>query len=121
MNNSQPSHSTRRLKPWQTILLFGMLLWLNYGIDSSTFDYFAGGETSTFGVWPEVGGVGIFFVYILSFYITLVMVLPILLLQRFGVGMLVYLPYAITGLFVEYYFELVAEHNLISYWGVIGW
>ena len=47
--------------------------------------------------------------------------LPILLLQRFGVGMLVYLPYAITGLFVEYYFELVAEHNLTSYWGVIGW
>ena len=62
-----------------------------------------------------------FFVYILSFYITLVVVLPILLLQRFGVGMLVYLPYAITGLFVEYYFELVAEHNLTSYWGVLGW
>jgi hypothetical protein len=62
-----------------------------------------------------------FFVYILSFYITLVVVLPILLLRRFGVGLLVYLPYAITGLIVEYYFDLVVEHNLISYWGVLGW
>jgi uncharacterized BrkB/YihY/UPF0761 family membrane protein len=121
MNNSLSTHSTWRLKPWQTILLFSMLLWLIYGIGSFTFDYFAGGATSSFGVWPEVGGVGMFFVYVLSFYITLVVVLPVLLLQRFGVGMLVYLPYALTGLYFEYYFDLVAEHNLISYWGVIGW
>ena len=121
ISNSHSSHPGWRLKPWRTILLFGMLQWLIYGIGSFTLDFFAGGATLTFGVWPEVGGVGMFFVYILSFYITLVVVLPILLLQRFGVGMLVYLPYAITGLFVEYYFEMVAEHNLTSYWGVIGW
>ena len=55
MSNSHSSHPGWRLKPWQTILLFGMFLWCIYGIGSFTFDYFAGGATLTFGVWPEVG------------------------------------------------------------------
>ena len=121
MNNAQPSRLSWLLKPWQTILIFGTLLWFLYGLGSFTFDFFAGSATAAFGVWPEVGGVGMFFVYVLSFFITLVVVLPILLIRRFGVGLAVYLPYAITGLFFEYYFDLVVSPNLASYWGVIGW
>ena len=121
MNNAEPTHPNWRLKPWQTILIFGTLQWLIYGLGSFTFDFFAGGATSGFGVWPDVEGVGMFFVYVLSFYITLVVVLPILIIRRFGVGMAVYLPYAITGLFFEYYFDLVLAPNLASFWDVVGW
>jgi uncharacterized BrkB/YihY/UPF0761 family membrane protein len=35
--------------------------------------------------------------------------------------MAVYALYALGGLYLEYYFELVVEHNLAGYWGVIGW
>lgn len=121
MVESQTPSSLHRFKPWQIILVFGILLFLIYGLGSFTLDYFAGGATAGFGVWPEVDGVGMFFVYILSFYITLVVVLPILIIRRFGVGMAVYLPYALSGLFVEYYVEWVVLHTLRSPWGVVGW
>ncbi len=121
MNTAQASQLPWRPKPWQTILIFGALLWAIYGMGSFTFDYFAGGATEAFGVWPEVGGVGMFFVYVLSFFITLVVVLPILIVRRFGVGLAVYLPYAITGLYFEYYYDFVASPNLASFWGVLGW
>jgi uncharacterized BrkB/YihY/UPF0761 family membrane protein len=120
MSNSQP-YLSWRLKPWQTILIFGVLQCFIYGIGSFTLDYFAGGATKSFGVWPEVNGVGFFFLYVLSFYITLVVVLPILVIKRFGVGMAVYLPYAIIGLFVEYYMEWITLHTLVSPWAVVGW
>lgn len=121
MVESQTPPPLHRFKPWQIILVFGILLCLIYGLGSFTLDYFAGGATAGFGVWPEVDGVGMFFVYILSFYMTLVVVLPILIIRRFGVGMAVYLPYAIIGLFMEYYVEWVAEHSLRSPWGAVGW
>jgi hypothetical protein len=121
MENTAQSNPARRYKPWQIILVFGILQCLIYGIGSFTFDYFAGGATQKFGVWPEVGGVGMFYVYILSFYISLVVVLPILMINRFGVGMAVYLPYAIIGLFVDYYIEWVTLHTLVSPWFVVGW
>ncbi|MBN1315987.1 MAG: hypothetical protein JXA42_10980 [Anaerolineales bacterium] len=118
--NSQ-SNLTGRFKPWQIILFFGILQCFIYGIGSFTLDYFAGGATEKFGVWPQVGGVGMFFVYILSFYIVLVVVLPILLTKRFGVGLAVYLPYAIVGLFIDYYIEWVELHSLVSPWAAAGW
>lgn len=101
--------------------MFGLLLCFIYGIGSFTLDYFAGGATEAFGMWPEVGGVGMFFVYVLSFYIALVVVLPILILQRFGVGVAIWLPYAISGLFVEGYMEWVAVRNLLGPWAAVGW
>jgi len=121
MSNTRQSYFAWRLKPWQTILFFGILLWFIYGIGSFTLDYYAGGATRGFWVFPNVGGIGMFFVYILSFYIALVVVLPILIIRRFGVGLAVYLPYAITGLYIEYYFEWVAARNLVSPWAVVGW
>ena len=110
-----------RLKPWQTILVFGVLLSIIYGFGSFTFDFFAGTATAGFGVMGEVGGVGMFFTYVMSYFIALVVVLPILLVKRFGVGLVVYLPYAVGGLFVEYYFEWVATRSLVSPWAVAGW
>jgi hypothetical protein len=121
MENTSQLHPAKRLSPWLIILIFGILQCVLYGIGSFTFDYYAGAATQKFGVWSDVGGSGMFFVYILSFYISLVVVLPILLIRRFGVGMAVYLPYVITGLFVDYQIEWVTLHTLVSPWSVVGW
>jgi hypothetical protein len=43
-----------------------------------------------------------------------------LLVRRFGVGLMVYLPYAISGLFVEYYMDWVLQRNLVALWAVAG-
>jgi len=110
-----------RLKSWQLILIFAFLLCLIYGFGSFTFDYFAGAATVGFGSWGEVGGVGMYFTYVMAYFIALVVVLPILVIRRFWVGMSVYLLYALSGLYLEYHFELVVEQNLIGFWGVIGW
>jgi hypothetical protein len=115
------THRGWRLRSWQTILLFGFLLCAIYGFGSFTFDFYAGAATAGFGVMGEVGGVGMFFIYVLGYFIALVVVLPILLVRRFGVGLMVYLPYAIIGLFVEYYMEWVLTHALVSPWAAAGW
>lgn len=110
-----------KLKPWQTILIFAIILCCIYGFGSFTFDYFAGAATAGFGVWGEVGGVGMYFTYVMAYFIALVVVLPILVIRRFWVGMAVYSIYALSGLYLEYYFELVVEQNLVGYWAVAGW
>ena len=116
----QPANNWR-LKPWLTILLFGFLLCAVHAFGSFTFDFYAGAATTGFGDWGEVGGVGMFYVYVLSYFLVLVVALPILLIRRFGVGTAVFLPYAIIGLFVEYYMEWVLNPVLISPWAVVGW
>lgn len=121
MSNARQSHFMWRLKPWKTILIFGILLCVIYAFGSFTFDYYAGTATERFGVMGEVSGIGMFFIYILSYFIALVVVLPILIIKRFGVGLAVYLPYAIAGLFVEYYMEWVVARTLVSLWAVVGW
>ena len=115
------SLSSWRLKPWQTILLFGILLCFIHAFSSFTFDFFAGAATAGFGVWGEVGGVGMFYIYVLSYFLVLVVILPVLIIRRFGVGIAVYLPCAIIGLFVEYYMEWVINPVLVSPWAVVGW
>lgn len=117
----QKRQGLRRLKPWQMILLFGFLLCGIYAFGSFTFDFYAGAATAGFGVMGEVGGIGMFFIYVMGYFIAVVVVLPILLLKRFGVGVAVYLPYAIIGLPVEYYMEWVVNRSLVSPWAVIGW
>ncbi len=109
------------LRPWLIILIFGILLSFIYGFGSFTFDYFAGAATAGFGVIGEVGGVGMYFTYVMAFFIALVVALPILVIKRFWVGTSVYLLYAIGGLFVEYYIEWTVEHSLVAPWAVVGW
>ncbi len=95
-----------RLKPWQTILLFGILQ----------------SALTGFGIFFDVStGIGMFFVYIVSYFNALIVILPILLIRRFGVGAAVYLPYAVIGFFLEYYMEIVQQPVLVNVWAVIGW
>lgn len=110
-----------RLKPWQTIFIFGVLLCIIYGFGSFTFDYYAGAATPKFGDFSKYSGVGMFFVYILSYFIVLVVMLPILLTRRFGTGAAVWLPYAIFGIFVESYMEWVSTRALLGLWAAGGW
>lgn len=119
-----PKPATRHeagLKPWQIVLLFGVLQSGVFALAIFFFDYYAGAATVGFGVMGPVPGVGMFWVYMIGYFNALVVILPILLVRRFGVGAAVYLPYAISGLFVEYYFEWVVTRVLVSPWAVVGW
>ncbi len=109
------------LRSWQIILVFAVFLCIIYAFGSFTFDYFAGGATAAFGVWPEVGGVGMYFTYVMAYFIALVVVLPILVIKRFWVGMAIYSLYAFSGLFVEYYMDWVVDRVLVGLWAVPGW
>jgi hypothetical protein len=109
------------LKPWQLILVFNISLCLIYAFGSFTFDYFAGAATAGFGVWGEVGGVGMYFTYVMAYFIALIVVLPILVIRRFWVGMAIYALYALSGLFVEYYMDWVLTRVLVGLWAVPGW
>lgn len=86
MSKTPQPHRRWKLKPWQTILLFGILLCTIYAFGSFTFDFYAGAVTAEFGVMGEVGVVGMFFIYVMGYFIALVVILPILLVRRFGVG-----------------------------------
>ncbi len=114
-------NSARPLKPWPTILLFGILHSAITALGVYFFDFFAGTATVGFGVQGQVKGTGMFFVYMLGYFNALVVILPILLLRRFGVGAMVYLPYAVVGLFVEYYYEWLKEPVLVGPLAVVGW
>ena len=121
MSKTPQSHLIWRLKSWQTILLFGILLCAIVALGTFFFDFFAGSATMGFGVMGEVRGTGMFFVYMIGYFNALVVILPILLIRRFGVGTAVYLPYAVVGFFVEYYYEWIKEPVLVSPWAVVGW
>jgi hypothetical protein len=96
----------RNRKPWQVVLLCGILQSVLTGF-GTFFDL--------------VTGVGMFFVYVVAHLNALVVVLPVLLYRRFGTGLAVYLPWAVSGLFVEYYLEYVLYRHLRSPWAVVGW
>lgn len=59
-----------------------------------------------------------FYVYMISFFSSLIVVLAILKSNTFGFGFLLWLPYATIGFFVEAYFELEV---LINIGGVFGY
>jgi len=82
------------------------------------WDFYSGMETQGFGVLDPYKGMGMFYVYNISYFASLIVVFAILRTDQFGMGFLIWLPYAIIGFFVEYYFEIDA---LISVWGVIGY
>jgi hypothetical protein len=75
-----------------------------------------------FGTFFDItGGIGMYFVYIVGYFNVLVVLLPILLIKRFGVGTAIYLPWAVIGLVMEYYMEYIVNPVLISPWCVVGW
>ena len=93
-----------RLNRWQTVLLFGFLLMIVYALGTYFFDFLAGSATVGFGKMGEVWGIGMFFIYMIGYFVAIIVILPILIFKNFGIGTLIFLPYAIVGFFIEYYF-----------------
>ena len=111
------------LKAWQTILLFGFVLLVITGPSVFFFDYLAGSATLGFGVSPSSGfhGIGMFYLYMISYFSSLIVILPALLTRRFGTATAVFLPYVIIGFPINYYFEWVTEHTWVAPWAGLGW
>ncbi len=103
LTNGPPS--VWRLGSWPTILLFGALLFVVYALGA---------------FWVEPYSGSCMFV-LLAFFTALIVVLPMRLVGRFGVGAAVYLPWALLGLPIEYYFEWVAQPLLVGPWAVVLW
>jgi len=110
-------------KAWQTILLFGFGLFIITGPSVFFFDYLAGSATLGFGVSPASGfhGIGMFYIYMISYFSSLIVILPALLTKRFGTSTAVFLPYVIIGFPINYYFEWVAEPTWVAPWSGLGW
>lgn len=106
------------VKIWFEHSILFMLLF-NFSI--FFWDFYAGTETQGFGVLEPYNGIGMFYVYVISFLSSLIVILGILRSNQFGMGLLIWAPYAVAGLFVEAFFELILNPVLISYWSVIGW
>ncbi len=123
MSETPQSYLVWRFKPWQTILLFGVLLFGIIGLGTFFFDFFAGSATLGFGVQPEgeAKGTGMFFLYMIGYFNALVVILPILLIRRFGVGTAIYLPMVLVGFPIGYYYEWIVEPLWIAPWAGLGW
>jgi len=89
---------------WQPMLYYGLPLFLVYGL--------------AFFLEPYSGGCG--FILPIYFY-TLLTVMGVLKYQRFGTGLLIYLPFAVLGVPMDYYGDWVYSQNLIDPWYSLGW
>lgn len=103
------------IKIWLVCSMLLMIL-LNFSI--FFWDFYSGTDTQGFGVLEPFYGMGMFYVYMISCFSSLIVVYAILKSRIFGIGFLLWLPYAVIGFFVEAYFELDV---LISIWGVVGY
>lgn len=91
-------------RAWQVVLFFGLL-------------HFVVMSFGNFVMEPRWGCVFV----IPAFWMALVVVLPILIVRRFGVGAAVFLPYFVLGLPLTYFFEYVGNSNIRSVWAVLFW
>ncbi len=112
-----------RLNTWQTVLLFGIFLMVVTGPSVFFFDYLVGSSTVGFAASPPSGyqGIGMFYLYMVSYFTSVVVILPALLTGRFGAAFAVFLPYVVLGFPVNYYFERVVNHTWVSAWSGLGW
>ncbi len=94
-----------RRRFWRTVLAYGGLYFLIMGLGYAIVEPYSG---------------GCMFI-IPTYFMVLVVALPILSLGRFGSGMAVFLPFAVLGAAVDYYYERVSSQILPSIWGVVGW
>jgi len=93
-----------RWKPWQVVLFFGLLHFLVMSFGNFVME-------------PRWGCVFVIPAYLMA----LVVVLPILILRRFGVGTAVFLPFFVLGLPFTYYFEYLGNSSLRGVWAVLAW
>ncbi|TXT65987.1 MAG: conserved membrane protein of unknown function [Promethearchaeota archaeon] len=98
---------------------FLLMMVLNFSI--FFWDFFSGSDTLGFGVLEPYRGMPMFYVYVISFFTSLIVVLGIFRSDQFGMGFLIWTPYAIIGFFVEAYFELILNPVLINVWAVVGY
>ncbi len=103
------------IKIW---LIYSLLLMILLNFSVFFWDFYSGTDTQGFGVLDPYYGMGMFYVYIISYFSSLIVVYAILKSRKFGMGFLIWIPYAVIGFFVEAYFELEV---LISLWCVIGY
>ncbi len=93
-------------KPWKSILLWGFVL------------------VAILMVGAVIDGTGVSgtCMFILVPYLAAIAgTIPVLTIKRFGVGALVYVPYALIGFFPLYYFDWLQSHSLIGLWAVFVW
>ena len=102
---AEPAGPTRRMKPWETILVFGILLFVLQGVAAFLVEEYSG---------------GCMFIIPAYFY-ALVVILPVLLVRRFGVAAAIYAPAAILGLPMLYYFEWITERHYVGVWAPFVW
>ena len=58
---------------------------------------------------------------LMPYFAAIVATYPVIALNRFGTGMLVYVPYMVLGFFPLYYFDWCQSHALIGLWAVFVW
>jgi hypothetical protein len=54
-------------------------------------------------------------------YTAVAVVYPLIVVRRFGTGILVYLPYALIGFFPLYFFDYLQSGALVGLWAVFLW
>ena len=62
-----------------------------------------------------------FYLYMMSYFSSLLVILPLLLTKRFGTALAVFLPYVVIGFPVNYYFEWVVETTWVAPWAGLSW
>ena len=62
-----------------------------------------------------------FYLYAISYFSSLLVIIPVCLTKRFGIATAVFLPYVVIGFPVNYYYEWVLVRTWITPWSGIGW
>ena len=101
-------------------IVFSCILQIVFFVCIFFWDYYAGQATLGFGVEGETYmGIGMFYIYTISLCLSLIVLSAIYKTdQFFGIGVIVFIPYAVIGFFVEYYYEIDV---LKGVWAVFGW
>ena len=95
--------TSSRPKFWKTALLFGAVHFL-----VMTYGAFVIEQIDCQWVVPAC-------------FMVLPVILSILTLQRFGAGVVVFLPYAVIGFSMVYYLDYITFHTMLSVWGAVVW
>jgi hypothetical protein len=93
------------------------MILLNFSI--FFWDFYAGINTLPLFILEPYSGVAMFYVYMISGFSSFLVLNAIIRSKQFGMGLLIWLPYAIIGVFVETYFELIVNPVLKGFWVVI--
>lgn len=96
---------SERFRVGRIVLRYGIPLFLIYSAAAFLVEMYSG---------------SCMFVVPIYFY-ALVTVLGVLKYQRFGTGLVIFLPFATLGVLMDYYGDWVYDQNLIGPWYALGW